>query len=86
VKGTQRETRQKRQIKKRRGRREDEFIPLKARYNAAIQSEVSATQSEKTDETDEKMIRRESREDETDIYKEKEREERRRIYTVEIPL
>jgi hypothetical protein len=31
VKGTQRETRQKRQIKKRRGRREDEFIPLKAR-------------------------------------------------------
>jgi hypothetical protein len=45
-----------------------ECIPSKARSNAAIQSEVSATLSEKTDETEEE--------------KEKEREERSRMDTV----
>jgi hypothetical protein len=39
--------------RKRRGSRDAECIPSKARSNAAIQSEVSAKSSEKTDETEE---------------------------------
>ena len=47
---------------------EDEWISSKARFNTAIQSVASATRSEKTDETEED--------------KEKEREQRSRMYSV----
>jgi hypothetical protein len=59
-------------IKKCRGCREAECSPSKARSDAAIQSEVKATQSEETDETDNN--------------KEKEREQRGGMDTVESPL
>jgi hypothetical protein len=72
VKGTKRKSRQKREIKKRRGSREDECVPSKARYNAAIQSVATATQSEETDETDEE--------------KAKEREQTSRMHSVETLL
>ena len=55
--------------KKCRGCREAEYIPSKARSDAAIQSEVKATQSEVTDETDEDT--------------EKEREQRGRMHPVD---
>jgi hypothetical protein len=51
--------------RKRKGSREAECIPSKARSDATVQSEVKATES-----------------DETDKYKEKEREQRRLMDTV----
>jgi hypothetical protein len=62
-----RKSQQKGSIKRKkcRGCREAECIPSKARSDAAIQSEVKATQSEVTDETD----------------KDTEKEQRRRMYT-----
>jgi hypothetical protein len=55
-------------IKKCRGCREAECIPSKARSDAAIQSEVKATQSEQAKESDKD--------------EEKEREQRSRMYSV----
>jgi hypothetical protein len=51
------------EYRKRRGCKEAEYIPSKASFNAAIQSEVKATtQSEETDETDEEKENREGAE------------------------
>jgi hypothetical protein len=72
VKATKRKCKQKRLIKRKksRGSRETKRVPSKARSEAAILSEASATQSEETDETDEE--------------KEKEgREQRSRMWSVE---